>query len=102
MNKIPDHVLRSLKQDAIDDQRLEEDERHAAFLAQCPTPAHLLIDIDEVAQRLHDVDQEMRANRWGMDKYRSQADALSRRNAELRIELNELQDAKRRIERTQT
>ncbi len=95
---IPDYVLRGLADDAITEIRVAEEERHAAFLKTLPAPVGELIDLAEVEQRLTDAREEMSANQFAMENLRSKADRLSRRNAELRIELNQLHDRRRALE----
>ena len=92
---IPDYVLRGLADDAITEARLIEDERHAAFLKASPVPVHLLIDLAEVDQRITDAREEMAANMFAIQNHRAKADGLSRRNAQLRLDLDQLHDRRR-------
>lgn len=98
---MPDHVLRSLKRDALDEIRLEEDERHAAFLKQFPTPVDQLIDLAEVDQRIHDAREELEANQYQIEKHRAKLEKHRRANAAIRTELDDLHNRRRGLERTQ-
>lgn len=98
---MPDHVLRSLKRDALEEIRIEEDQRHADYLKQFPTPVHQLIDLAEVNERIRDAREELDANQWQIQNLRAKADKLSRANAAIRSELDELHDRRRGLERTQ-
>ncbi len=98
---MPDHVLRSLKRDALEEIRIEEDQRHAEYLKQFPIPVHELIDLAEVDQRIHDAREELEANQYQIERLQAKADKCRRANAAIRAELDELHTRRRVLERTQ-
>ncbi len=100
MTEIPAHVMRALYDDALTEIRVAEEERHAEFLKTLPVPVHQLIDLDEVNQRIADAREELEANQWQIRNLRAKADKLSRANAAIRSELDELHNRRRGLERT--
>lgn len=95
---IPDYVLRGLADDAIADMHADEDERHAVFLKTLPTPAHQLIDLGAVDQRITDVREELAAVRFELEGHEFDAEQLRRRSATLRTDLTELHERRHVLE----
>lgn len=97
-DQIPDYVMRALIEDRLDQIRADDDQVLADYLASLPTPVHLIVDLDELDERVRTLCAEVAKNQRHLLNLEVQADKYRKSIAADHEELTELHIRRRDLE----
>lgn len=90
MSDVPDFVMRALIDDRLDQIRADKDAELEAYLAALPTPIHLIVDVDEIDDRVRSLCANVAKNQRQLLHHEVQADKCRKAIASDQNELTEL------------